>query len=411
MAKPVIMFVKKVVNNVIRGAMKKTPVLLEHVWFVSPRRSRFSSWYQDTVTAQDWFVEAASAQEMLAVQPKWKGNKKVTYSGVSVLSKAKLLMCRPPEIHQRHPASRKAIVCTRHYRPLKYPGAQSVLFSLNFMLTHFGIWRNGKKMEHLSATVALLGNRVFDNINYYHFWADVIADVWYIKNNLPRSEWPDYYLVPFAELAWQWEVLWQCGVREEQVIPYAKYDVLFVEKVVIPIRDKGAANLPPWLSRAIHDMSGWSPRSGGNGRLVFVSRADASRRRLVNEDRLRERLRQEGFEVHALTGLSIKEQQHLFSSASIICAPHGASLTNLVWCCPGTVVIDFLSERHLVPCFKELAEQNQVIYYPYVCRAAAEDEGGINDDMVLLDGQIESVVEVVSRHVGTSGHALDIRKG
>ncbi|BBI65074.1 hypothetical protein HSBAA_63800 [Vreelandella sulfidaeris] len=56
----------------------------------------------------------------------------------------------------------------------------------------------------------------------------------------------------------------------------------------------------------------------------------------------------------------------------------------------------FLSEKHLNPCFKILAEQNKLIYYPYICRQVESDDSGITGDIVVSNDQVESVLKIVN---------------
>ncbi|NYT74368.1 glycosyltransferase family 61 protein [Halomonas sp. QX-2] len=410
MTNSIITLIKNVVRSTIKAPIKKMLALLENACLASPIKSRFSAWYSNVVEkGVEKGVE--TDEDATGFKPtfeplKWKSINKVEYSGVCVLSKGKLLMYRPLEVFQRHPDARKAIVSTRNYRPLKYPGSQHSL-SLALVRRNWAYWRKGKKAVSLTGSVALLGNCEFDNANYYHFWVDVIADIWFVRQHLAAEELPDYYLVPFANLAWQWDILTLCGIHESQVIPYAKHDVLSLDRLIIPIRDKGALNLPSWLIRAMHDMCGWTPTPHKGKRLIFVSRADADYRCVANESVICNRLREKGFEVHTLKGLSITEQQQLFATAAIICAPHGAALTNVAWCGPGTIIIDFLSEQHLVPCFSELAAQNKLVYYPYICKRVEGTASGLKGDIIVSDSQIDSVLDIVTHHLKLTGEVLE----
>ncbi len=390
--------------SLIEKITVKSLVGLEACYSIGLREYFPSPWYKDKIEEVNLNnVDSFSAIVLQDLtQCHWKKRKKVEYSGVSIITKVKVLMLESL-FGDHNPQARKAMIVTPHYRLLKYPDSKGVNPSL--ILKIF----NKKKKGVVSGSAALLGNHVFDNANYYHFWMDVIADIWYIKKNIPASEAPDYYLVPFASLDWQWDILNTCGLSESQVIPYDRYDLLSIEKLVIPIRDKGGVNLPPWLCHAIHDMCEWSPKAQRGQRLIYVSRADADRRRVVNEAAILERLRDKGFEVHTLNGLSLKEQQQLFSSAAIICAPHGAALTNLVWCGPGTVVIEFLSERHLVPCFRDLAAQNRLFYYPCICKQVGDVVSGIKGDVIVEDSQVESVLAVIDQYAPKHGDCINVK--
>lgn len=64
---------------------------------------------------------------------------------------------------------------------------------------------------------------------------------------------------------------------------------------------------------------------------VFISRADAARRRIRNRGELVEDLRELGFESYELTKLSFQEQVALFAQAEEIVGVHGAGLANIMF--------------------------------------------------------------------------------
>lgn len=64
---------------------------------------------------------------------------------------------------------------------------------------------------------------------------------------------------------------------------------------------------------------------------VFVSRADADRRRIANRTEVLDTLRERGFESYELTTLSVPEQVALFAQADEVVGVHGAGLTNIMF--------------------------------------------------------------------------------
>ncbi|CAB5241153.1 unannotated protein [freshwater metagenome] len=63
-----------------------------------------------------------------------------------------------------------------------------------------------------------------------------------------------------------------------------------------------------------------------------------------------------------LDGLSLREQISLFRNAEIIIAQHGASLANLVFCTPGTLVIEIGPNLNPNYIFKKLAKIFKLCY-------------------------------------------------
>lgn len=73
-------------------------------------------------------------------------------------------------------------------------------------------------------------------------------------------------------------------------------------------------------------------------RKIYISRADATRRKVLNDEDLTEMLMGHGFEVFTGDRISLKQQIELFSECGIIIGIHGAGLSNCLFMPPGTVV-------------------------------------------------------------------------
>lgn len=80
-----------------------------------------------------------------------------------------------------------------------------------------------------------------------------------------------------------------------------------------------------------------SPRAGP-ARRILISRA--GRRRLANQQEIASVLRPLGFETAGTAGMAPAGQAALFRGAEIVVAPHGAELANLLFCEPGTIVLE-----------------------------------------------------------------------
>lgn len=83
-------------------------------------------------------------------------------------------------------------------------------------------------------------------------------------------------------------------------------------------------------------------------RRLYVSRAKAVFRRVVDESRLVERLRSQGFECLCLEDLTPDEQIGAFRSAGIVAGPHGAGLAHVLFCRPGTTLIELRNPAYVL---------------------------------------------------------------
>ena len=121
-------------------------------------------------------------------------------------------------------------------------------------------------------------------------------------------------------------------LREREQIPCS--DLL----VVPPVAPTG--NYRPVLMRALRARFRDFFQSTAAGRRIFISRADAPKRRIDNEQDLVPVLERFGFETIALENLSFAEQVRLIGSAEVLAGSHGAGLANMCWMEPGTKVLE-----------------------------------------------------------------------
>ncbi len=110
-------------------------------------------------------------------------------------------------------------------------------------------------------------------------------------------------------------------------------------------------------------------------RKLLINRQNARTRRIANIDQLRRFAGRNGFTEVTLESMSFAEQVRLFRHAEFILAPHGAGLTNLVWCDRGTRVIELLSDLSVQPanqetCFWALGNGLNLPYAVLECTAS-----------------------------------------
>ena len=94
--------------------------------------------------------------------------------------------------------------------------------------------------------------------------------------------------------------------------------------------------------------------SRSRGAYLFVWR-EGKTRGIKNQTDLASFFEKHDWTVVDLEKLSFREQIGLFQEANAICAAHGAALANLIWCNPGTKVLEIFSDRFLNPCYETIA--------------------------------------------------------
>jgi capsular polysaccharide biosynthesis protein len=101
----------------------------------------------------------------------------------------------------------------------------------------------------------------------------------------------------------------------------------------------------------------------GAARKLYVARTDAPTRVMRNEAAVIEGMRHRGYEIVTPGTLSFTEQVRLFRSASVVVGAHGAGLTNIVFCEPGTTVYELVPVSYANACFCNLAMVCRLQYW------------------------------------------------
>jgi hypothetical protein len=99
------------------------------------------------------------------------------------------------------------------------------------------------------------------------------------------------------------------------------------------------------------------PDASPPNRRLYVARGGSRHRQVINESEVIAALAKEGFEECHPEELTLLEQIRLFQQARAVVAPHGAALTNLVFCPAGTRVAEIFSAHYFNDCYQTLAKE------------------------------------------------------
>jgi capsular polysaccharide biosynthesis protein len=100
-----------------------------------------------------------------------------------------------------------------------------------------------------------------------------------------------------------------------------------------------------------------------SGRRLYISRGLAGYRRVLNEDEVVNFLKKRGFEVAAMETMSVPEQALVMASCSVVVAPHGGGMSNLIFCSPRTKIVEIYSPELVATYFWKLSNQLNLDYY------------------------------------------------
>lgn len=204
------------------------------------------------------------------------------------------------------------------------------------------VFRLPVDMPRVDRSALLIGGRR----HYFHDTVEHVGSLYVAEHLGQVGDLP--LVVPRDMAPHQAELLRLLGYGAERWLEVDPTQPTLYARLRVPTRPLvGGRWIDPglvtWLRRRVR--AGAS--TCGGSRRLYLSRRLAPSRRLVNEDELVERLQPLGFETVTPETLSVREQIDLFSQASLIIAPAGAALTNMLYSAPGARVV-VLHNRHLV---------------------------------------------------------------
>lgn len=173
----------------------------------------------------------------------------------------------------------------------------------------------------------------------------------------------------------------------------AKRNVLFAcEELIVP----GLGQMNRATVHALDEFGGLAPTvSSMFGEKIYVSRAGARRRRVVDEVVLSQALESRGFVSVQLETLTWAEQIAAFRGAKVIVAPHGAGLANLVFCECGTRVVELFRRDYVNGCYWQLAALKGLDYRPLVKAGDAPLAQVLSANRLDIEADVADVMKAI----------------
>jgi hypothetical protein len=166
-----------------------------------------------------------------------------------------------------------------------------------------------------------------------------------------------------------------------------------VEVVFGPGVEEGFVSLRSDIDRLRDRVVPLLPELGGK-KAVYFRRA--GRRKITNEHELLPLLAARGMEIIEDDHVDVLKQAALFREADFIIAPHGALLVNLVYCKPGTVLVELLPGRYASNCYRTLCRLVGVEYYAVVCTKLTEFRNDANgEDFSMETASVTKALDTI----------------
>ena len=211
---------------------------------------------------------------------------------------------------------------------------------------------------------------------YFHWNMDALPKLYFISQdtNLKNAKLiiPNYYL----KIKYIKESLLLLGFNENNFISVDYSKVCYCKSISYcpPFTISGNYHTEITLKMAAVLKNRADTSTNKPIRLIYVTRRNAQKRKIINESEIEKILVKFGFEIIETDNLSYVEQIHLFNAAKWLISIHGAALTNMLFMNKATNVLEIRNENDASNnCYFSLASAMGLNYYYLKGKRMSED--------------------------------------
>lgn len=254
-----------------------------------------------------------------------------------------------------------------------------------------------KQLPNVTYIPQTLASLNYAGSNSYYFWMfEVLARFELLRINGIKI---DRYLLNPKLCGFQRETLPILGIPEEKQIICKPDTHIQAEKLVLTPLVADTGLVPKWicefLKREFLINRGIKPSR--EFERIYISRANAYHRKVVNEEEVMGFLGKYGFVRLHFEAKSVADQAKIFSSAKVVIAPHGAALANLVFSAPGTKVIELFAPSWVRHTYWIISQHCGIDYYRLLSEGSPDPTAAwnlrqdIKVNIKQLEAQLRSI--------------------
>lgn len=202
-------------------------------------------------------------------------------------------------------------------------------------------------LEQLSGSVVVLAG-LSGNV-YFHWMVDILPRLEILRRSGVDLDQVDWFLVNSDRQPFQQATLKHLGIPDHKMIESDRHPHLQAQELIVPSFPGYLGWLQPWALEFLRRE--FLPLGDGLSQdypeRIYISRTQASYRRILNEAAVTELLSHHGFVSVQLELLPLAQQIALFANASLIVTAHGSGLTNTIFCRSGATVVELVSPHYV----------------------------------------------------------------
>tara|TARA_B100001027_G_scaffold119395_1_gene82423 strand:+ start:82 stop:1161 length:1080 start_codon:yes stop_codon:yes gene_type:complete len=251
-----------------------------------------------------------------------------------------------------------------------------------------------KFLKKVNGSVAVLTQGASGHHNYAHWMLDIIPKIKLISNLYALNK-IDYFY--FTRLnSFQKQTLKLLGVESRKFIDSNNKRYLMVDKLIAvshPYYFKKSffnsqSKIPTWIIRYLRKeflKKVNNPKK--KIKKIFIDRSDSKNKhcKLINNEEIKKFLIKKSYKCIKLSKLTFSEQVSVFKNCNKVIAPHGAGLTNIVFCRKDTKIVEIIPKDNSNKLFKRISRINNLNYKSiYLNKIKDNLNGDIYLDLEIL---------------------------
>ncbi|MEM1170392.1 MAG: tetratricopeptide repeat protein [Cyanobacteria bacterium P01_H01_bin.35] len=264
------------------------------------------------------------------------------------------------------------------------------------------------KLEKIDGTVAVLSG-LSGNV-YFHWMVDILPRLEILKIHGIDLEEIDWFLVNSYQQPFQRESLKILGIPEEKILESDRHPYIQAKQLIVPSFPGYLGWLPSWglefqrrvfLERIKQERKTENKSTNFYPERIYISRNNSRYRRVFNEEEVISKLSQLGFVCIEPESITLTEQIAIFAHAKVIIAAHGSGLTNIMFCRPGTKVIELVSPNYIRHYYWVISQQLGLEHYylkgeDFTCYPIRQlmYQNPLTEDIIVNLNSLEKVLKI-----------------
>ncbi len=206
--------------------------------------------------------------------------------------------------------------------------------------------------------------------NYFHFIFDIIPKIYLLTAKKELNNINYFYLTNPKK--WQIKILKILGIKENNILSSKVHNHIFADEICAvdhPWYEKGFVQynlnkIPEWIIN--HNRKFFLTNKDKNfSKKIFLDRSNSKYNhcQIENISELTKLIKKNKIKVYKPELLSFKNQIKLFNTSSMIVGAHGAAFTNIIFCKPGTKIVEIMPSDHPNKKCKRISKILNLKYY------------------------------------------------